>query len=417
MKKKIFKNTESVFFEKAQGPVTLIPIHQWVVLLAFGVSLFVLLLWSIFGTVYTRVHGMGVLVPGGNHIYPISSKFSGIIQAYLVKRGDNVKKGDIIARISTLQIDKKITNQKKYLSELEREHKKIVNSVEKQEDALTTYQNKLLSSLSQKATFTTEYKNYLSNFLKGVKKINEKGYVSLTKYESYKDQYYNTVNILDQTLMNMSKAQYSQEEQRYQMYIKVVASKLKLIQEYNNLSVLQLERFDKRNIIAHKTGTVISIMGTIGQYIDAGQPLANIVPEQGKPKLFVLFKPFEGKRIKKGMSALSSPTYIDKYQYGSIKGQIENIEDYPSDENAILAVILDKSWLKQLGFSGDAMLMSTVTLDTNDKTFTGYQWTSSSGPPYPITPGSFIDVMVNVKEQAPITLVIPLLRRLMGVQA
>jgi HlyD family secretion protein len=415
--KKVFKKTESAFFDKEQGPVQLIALHSWLIVFSCAFGLLVLLLWSLFGTVYTRVYGDGILIPGSSNIYPVAPKYSGIVKEILVARGELVQAGAVVAKLDTTYIDKKIINQKRYIAQLEAEQEEIFKRVGSQKKALDVYHQELVKALMQKKEFGHEYREYLSKFLSGVKGMREKGYVSLPKFEQYKDQYYDTVNTILQTMMSLAKSRFSLEQQQYSMFEKVTNIRLNLIQRYNELSVLEEQREETRHIRAETSGRVISIMGTIGKYIAKGSPLVNLVPKSEEETVFVLFEPLEGKRIREGMEAYAAPTYIDKYRYGSILGKVKEINMYPANQSAVLSVILEQSWLKQLGFNGNAMLMAKVQLDHDKMTYSGFKWTSSEGPPHHITPGSFLRVMVNVKEQAPITLVIPLLRRWLGVEA
>lgn len=416
-KKEVFKKTESVFFDKEQGPVQLIPMYGWLTVFSCAFGLLVLLLWSIFGTVYTRVYGEGILIPGASNLYPVAPKYSGIVKEILVTRGELVQAGAVVAKLDTTYIDKKIINQKHYISQLEAEQNEILKRVGSQKDALEIYHKELIKALMQKREFSHEYREYLTKFLSGVKGMREKGYVSLPKFEQYKDQYYDTVNTILQTMMNLAKSKFSLEQQQYSMFEKVTNIRLNLIQRYNELSVLEEQREETRHIRAETSGRVISIMGTIGKFIAKGTPLVNLVPKSDQETVFVLFDPLEGKRIRQGMEAYAAPTYIDKYRYGSIIGRVKEINLYPANQSAVLSVILEQSWLKQLGFDGNAMLMAKVQLEHDKNTYSGFQWTSSEGPPHHITPGSFLKVMVDVKEQRPITLVIPLLRRWLGVEA
>ena len=46
----------------------------------------------------------------------------------------------------------------------------------------------------------------------------------------------------------------------------------------------------------------------------------------------------------------------------------------------------------------------------------GFAWWSGTGPPYKITPGTVVTVDIIVEQVAPISLVIPALRKLLSIQ-
>ncbi len=51
----------------------------------------------------------------------------------------------------------------------------------------------------------------------------------------------------------------------------------------------------------------------------------------------------------------------------------------------------------------------------NEKTVSGFEWSSSKGPPLEVHVGTMCSTSITVREQPPVSLVIPLLRKyLMG---
>lgn len=416
-KKGIFRSKTSSLFDKEQGPLALISLPTWLILFSCAFALMVLLIWSVFGTVYTRVYGTGVLLPGDAHIYPATSYYSGVIQQILVNRGDIVEKGQVVAIVDTTELDKKISNQERYINRLEEEQNKILSKIANQKQALADYQEHLIAALKQKKDFSTQYKQYLTRFIAGVDGMQKKGYMALPKFEQYKDQYYQAANSIQETIMNMAKSEYSREQAEYALFEKLSNTQLQLLKQQNELIVLKEQRTQTQEVRAQKPGQVIAVMAAVGNYLQAGQSVINIASHSNEYQLFTLFSPHEGKRIKDKMAVLASPTYVDKYRYGSINGEVESINQYPANKNAIMAVILDSAWLDSLGFKDKSMLMAKIKLKNNKNSLTGFDWTSSNGPPISITPGSFMKVSVAVRRQAPITLLIPLLRQMVGMEA
>lgn len=186
--------------------------------------------------------------------------------------------------------------------------------------------------------------------------------------------------------------------------------KLQLAKARHHLAILILKYHFRHVIRSPVEGQVISITSHRGMLANSGEPIV-LLGEKGKSlNAFVLFPAFKGKRVKPQMQAFISPTYVNQYQYGSIEGHVKDISPYPVSKRTILSVIGENSWLSSLGFKGDAMFMGRVKLEHNQQTPSGFKWTSSQGPDMTISAGSFVDVSVVVKRQAPITLVIPLLR-------
>ncbi|NNC00667.1 hypothetical protein HI113_43170 [Corallococcus exiguus] len=70
-------------------------------------------------------------------------------------------------------------------------------------------------------------------------------------------------------------------------------------------------------------------------------------------------------------------------------------------------IIGDDDLVSQLMASG-APIEVQMTFESDPTTRSGLRWTSSSGPPLQITPGTTAESMILVQRQRPIPLVVPL---------
>jgi len=67
-----------------------------------------------------------------------------------------------------------------------------------------------------------------------------------------------------------------------------------------------------------------------------------------------------------------------------------------------------------LSRSVESPIQVKVDLVVDPSTESGYQWTSRRGPPITNQPGTLCTAAITVREQAPITLALPLLRERLG---
>ena len=80
---------------------TLLPITtpiNWMALIAIGILLFSVVLWSIFGAFTVKVDGMGMIMDSAG-IVNVSNISEGKIKQIYVHSGSKIKKGDLIARM------------------------------------------------------------------------------------------------------------------------------------------------------------------------------------------------------------------------------------------------------------------------------------------------------------------------------
>ena len=91
----------------------------WVVLLSLVALIGVAVVWGIFGRVSVTVKGDGILMKSGG-ILNIQHLAGGMIKEVKVRSGDVVHQGEVVARVSQLDIVNKINETRIKLRELER---------------------------------------------------------------------------------------------------------------------------------------------------------------------------------------------------------------------------------------------------------------------------------------------------------
>ncbi|MCX6089444.1 MAG: NHLP bacteriocin system secretion protein [Candidatus Atribacteria bacterium] len=91
--------------------------RAWLFLLAIGLILATLVLWSLTGTLPTRVFGEGVLLRSGG-VQMVVHPLGGQITDIRVKPGDEVRKGEVLARVDQPQLVQGIVEWKEKLKNL-----------------------------------------------------------------------------------------------------------------------------------------------------------------------------------------------------------------------------------------------------------------------------------------------------------
>ena len=114
------------------------------------------------------------------------------------------------------------------------------------------------------------------------------------------------------------------------------------------------------------------------------------------------------------MSVDLSPSTVKQEEFGSLVGRVKSVADVPTSRQAMMAVLADSDLVERFTREIGLPLQVIVELERDPATLSGYRWTSSQGPPLRISPGTLCHASVNVKEQAPIWMVIPMLKRTMG---
>lgn len=117
-------------------------------------------------------------------------------------------------------------------------------------------------------------------------------------------------------------------------------------------------------------------------------------------------------KIKPGMNAQIIATTFRKVEYGYIFGKIRTVSNLPSSRSALMPVLEDEQLVEKISKRSAPVAMYADLVPAG--TPSGFKWSSSSGPPSPIYPGTFCSASIVVSEQRPIALVIPALRKFFG---
>ncbi len=89
----------------------------WLALLGCALIILTALLWSIFGTLQTKVSASGILLSGGA-LAEVTAVSEGQIASVEIEAGDNLKKGQLVARIAQPFLEKDIESLRRRLAEL-----------------------------------------------------------------------------------------------------------------------------------------------------------------------------------------------------------------------------------------------------------------------------------------------------------
>ena len=109
-----------------------------------------------------------------------------------------------------------------------------------------------------------------------------------------------------------------------------------------------------------------------------------------------------------------SPETVRVDRYGYILGRVEDVGEVPATEGSMMAVVANKSLVAAVS-GGGTVLRVAGGLELDAPTPSGFQWSSSQGPPFGIYSGTLCKARAVTREVRPIELAIPLLKKFFGV--
>lgn len=163
------------------------------------------------------------------------------------------------------------------------------------------------------------------------------------------------------------------------------------------------------------SGQVVEIQAGVGTFVSQGTPIISLeplAPQNDTPDAVVYVSAAEGKRIQPGMRVQVSPSTFRKEEFGYILGQVHAVSSFPVTSQGMMQT-LGSQELVNAFTSIEAPLEVQITLERRPDHPTGFQW-SSRGPDDLLENGTICTAQIITEQRQPVSLVIPLLRRQMG---
>jgi len=162
-------------------------------------------------------------------------------------------------------------------------------------------------------------------------------------------------------------------------------------------------------VVSPYAGHIVEIKVDDGSLVERGTPILSVeAGGEGPGNLeAVIYVPTaEGKQIRPGMDVQLSPSTVKREEFGFILGQVVSVGEVPATRQGMFRVLGSEELVQVLSVGG-ALIEVHVDLILDAETPSGYAWSSSSGPPVQIDSGTFCTAWIEVREQRPLSLVLP----------
>jgi|LNFM01.1.fsa_nt_gb HlyD family secretion protein len=388
-------------------------------LLAIAAALIIAagLVWGVFGTIPTRAGGSGVLLSDGKGSYAVEPAASGPVIELLVKRGDHVKAGAVIARIKqaslTAQLDGTSARLAAMADDLARQQTADAAIIAKNED--TT--KRQLAAIDQQIAAAKVRTDRLTKLLGGYEDLKTRGLVTANSLVSLQQEY-------DQTTLNVANAnarkievEAALDQKREELAERQRQSRVAIDAVKADVDRVKAELAIGATVTAPVEGTIDEVRVGLGDVVSPGTVIATIGEVSPVPRFEVvaLFGGEMGKRVTKGMHVHVHPVTVRREEHGAMRGTIEDITERSVSEPEVNAILRNPTLTKTLMGKG-APILARITLVEDKEAPSGFAWWIGKGPPFKVTRGTLIDVEVIVNERRPVALIVPGLRKLLGIE-
>ena len=385
----------------------------WLALAALGALLLTGLGWGIFGTVPTEASGSSILIRRGG-VTAVVPAGSGQVTAVSVRVGERVEKGTIVAQIRQDALQRTIDDLEAKLADQKKTYDEMARSVEE-----------------QKRLQVRDLAQQRANLDRSIA-AHEKNVALYTEREAAEAKLLADGLVTKQTLVATQQTLNTERDQlaaarleQNGLELKRVASEQELDQqlEARRTAIRDLEAQiredsgnlkENANVVSSVAGLVIEITAVPGDVVSAGSPILSVEAESRHLVAALYIPAEEGKQVQKGMEARISPSTAKKEEYGYLVGRVVDVAPFLSTSRAMLHLVGNEQWVNKILQEGPIIEVD-AELIPDPRTPTGYRWSSSQGPPGKLTSGTIGDGNVVVRQDRPISLLLPTLRGKLGV--
>lgn len=388
---------------------------SWILLTTIWLLLLAAILWGIFGSIPIRVPGTGLILAQESSLFTaVAPEGIGSVLKLNVNIGDPVKKGQVVVVLQNNELAKQVKNSEDYLEQLNNDLDHLQETANQEIATRTQQINEQNALLKDELAENTQKFNRISELLKVRQEALRKGLETKQEVlETYKD-YYNTQQEIENTKNSLEQNKVQLANFIDQWHERLREFNLKITDEQHKLEDLKTQWVVSGQIVSPINGFVTQIQKSIGDSVKAGDSVISIANPGANMVAEIYMSPKDGKRVKPGMKGLVSPSIIQKEEYGSIKGTVQTVSEYPVTEDTMMAVLKNADLVKQFSKDG-APISIRILLIKDPKTKSGFAWSSSKGPNQTITPGTLATATVEVRKERPVSLIIPAFRKLLGV--
>lgn len=385
----------------------------WLALAAIWCLILVTIAWGVLGSVPTSANGTGILIRQGG-VSAVVVNGSGPVEEILVEVGDRIEKGDVVARIRQESIERQIADVQVRLDSQKGDYQELQRYAEEQRRLSRANEAQQRSNL-ERSTATLEYQiELLEKNLRVEKELLVDGLVTQQNVLQREQEVNRSRDELEALRLELAGLELERLETEQQLERQLEGYR-------NDLRDLELELADKNasleetsRVRAAASGRVLELVAAEGDVVQPGTALLNLEVDADE-LIAVLFVPADlGKQIQPGMDARVTPSTVKREEHGFILGRVTWVSEFPATARGMQRQLANQRLVDRLLESGPPIQVN-VELERNEQTRTGFSWSSSAGPNLDITSGTLASGSVIVREDRPITLVVPKLRESLGI--
>jgi len=370
------------------------------------------LLWGVIGTVPLRVSAPGVLADREGRLFPATAQASGMIKQVLVRSGDRVTAGQMIATLDVADLEEQLAAARSYHDMLASQRRSLEAAQQDQRAARRKASDSRAAALNQRIqegeAYATALRSEMVELSSATLRADAPSRVAVARRSLYD-------TTRDVATARSELAALEGDDVAFDGLgrDRLAELDLKIVAQQGVVQDLTARLQRTAAVRSPIDGVVVQVSDAVGTVATPGSRVAIITTMARETDAVVFLHADNRQQVAPGMATLIVPAGIDRAEYGAMVGKVYTVDPYPSDRQTIAAVVQDTALAESIGQRGLAYAVR-IDLEEAPATPSGVVWSASRGPSYPVPLGTPVTVFINVKNEHPAALVVPALARLLG---
>jgi HlyD family secretion protein len=387
---------------------------DWILTFVICLALAAALIWGVIGRIPTRAPGEGILISGGGRVVDAVSAAAGRLSSVDISVGDHVMQGQAVAQIVQTDIQEKHTSAVEVFHEREREHADLTAKIASELAAKSQNFAKLETAFDQVIKATEQRIDYLTVDVKNLEDLMAKGLTTRRNLEDRRRDLTDAQQRKQDTQNEILKVRSQKTDLETQREHDIQQSEFKLNDARRQMDAAAGMLNQNTQVISPIEGRVLEVKVSAGSVLAVGTPVIAIESEGMRLEALVYIAAERGKSVKPGMQVRIEPSTVKREEFGTMVGTIETVSDFPITPQGMAAVLHNDSLVTRFTQKG-APYAARISLEQDPTTVSGYHWAVGKGPPIRLTSGTLTRAEITTRRQRPLDLVLPLIKRLTGI--
>lgn len=397
--------------EQLDTMVQIVTLKSWLMLAPLVALVVLAILWGLFGSIPWKVSGKALLIQRGG-LADVTSGSAGRITSMKVKVGDLIGVGQPIAVLAQPDLVDRIKSADDRLAELQRQDNELQGQIKRSQTLSRSLLAQQRAAVEGQIKATQDRAQVLRERVETQRRLLEQGLITRQALLNSQNELASSQLEIENAKSQLQQGSLRGAEDDKRALQEITVIRNQMSETRRTLDGLHSTLSQSAQINSSYAGRVVEVKAGPGTLVTQGAAVVTVEPAASgvsEIEAVIYIPAAEGKKIEVGMEAQIVPSTVKREEHGFMIAKVSYVSEYAATADSMMAILQNRQIVQELS-GGSAPIEVRAKLLPAD-TPSGFKWSSEYGPPFKVGTGTLGTAEIVVSRQAPITLVIPFLRK------